>query len=243
MFARCPNCQKIHALSPDELRHRLEQFHCTRCATEFDPLTYLTEPDEIEVGNSEGEPSAKSAIELRKSEKVKKVKSDADPFQPLEPAASKLAENVYWGLGCFAALILLVVQLIYFEGYAVTQKPNSRVWAKNICDAVGCQLPAYQNVDEFEVLHRSLTQSSEGHYVFNLVFSNQAPFRQPYPKINLTLLDFDGRPFAQRQLLPSDYLAGTVTDSLIEADAVTQISLEIEEPGDGVGGFDFNFVF
>lgn len=243
MFARCPNCQKIHVLSPDELRLRLGEFHCTRCATEFDPLTYLTEPDEIETGNLAGDPPAKAVVELRKSGKVKKAKSDADPFQPLPPAASKLAKYIWWGLGCLAALILLVVQLIYFEGYAVTQKPDLRVWAEKICDAVDCQLPAYQNVDEFEVLHRSLAQSSEGYYVFNLVFSNQASFHQPYPKINLTLLDFDGRPFAYRQLQPSDYLPGLGADALIEVDAVTQIKLEIDEPRDGVGGFDFNFVF
>lgn len=243
MFARCPNCQKIHSLSADELRLSLGAFRCVQCATEFDPLTFLVESEkEIETDEAEADPVARATMALKKSGSAKKSKAELEA-ELLALSEAKDASKFYWNVGSLLAVLLLFAQLVYFEGYDWVQKPAFRVWAEKVCNVLGCRLPAYRNIDDFEVLHRSLTLSADQHYVFTMVFSNQAPFSQPYPNIHLTFLDFDGRPFADRLLSPADYHAEAAATDLIESDAVTQISLEISEPKDGVGGFDFNFVF
>ncbi|MGR9088345.1 MAG: zinc-ribbon and DUF3426 domain-containing protein [Gammaproteobacteria bacterium] len=218
MFTRCPDCQKIQALTVEQLRVGRGMLRCGRCSSMFDALLYLSETDEVDTTAS-------------------------DPISPVFWAKSKRPNRLPWRLGLVSGVAVLIAQYVYFEGHALTQKPGFRVWAERLCGQIDCALPVYRNIDEFEVLHRSLTQSPDQNYEFKVVFSNQAAFRQPYPNIHLTLLNFAGQPFAHRVLVPGEYLAGVSTADLIEADATAEISLRIAAPATKIGGFDFAFTF
>lgn len=218
MFTRCPDCQKTQPLTVEQLRSGRGMLRCTRCSSMFDALLLISE---IEVtGTAENE-----------------------PVEPALWAKSREPKRLHWGFAFAVGLLMLVVQSVYFEGYALTQKPGFRLWAENFCSQFHCQLPVYRNIDEFEVLHRSLAELPDHNYAFKVVFSNQAAFRQPYPNINLTLLDFDGKAFAQRMLLPEDYISDASKTVMIEAEATAEISLNIAAPNTKVGGFDFDFTF
>ncbi|MGZ8096238.1 MAG: zinc-ribbon and DUF3426 domain-containing protein [Methylosarcina sp.] len=219
MFARCPECRKKLPLTVEQLRESRGMLRCEQCSCTFDALPFISEGnaiDDIVVGA------------MRKSLPWEKTKQPPSRF---------------WSLGVILGLAMLMAQFLYFEGYALTQKPHFRLWAEKLCDRLKCQLPAYRNLDELEVLHRSFTVLPDGNYVFKIVFSNQAAFRQNYPNIKLTLLNFSGRPFARRMILPKDYLSDPSQAETLEANTTREISLEIAAPQTKVGGYDFEFTY
>ena len=125
---------------------------------------------------------------------------------------------------------MLAVQLAYFEGPAFLQNPGIRPWAEKVYAPLGFKLPDYRNADEFAIVHRSLTLLPDQNYRLTVVFSNQAPFRQPYPNFRLTLLNFNGQAFAERVFKPSEYIAGKLPENFLDTDATSEISLKLLAP-------------
>lgn len=218
MFTRCPECQKTQPLTLEQLRASRGMLRCIQCSALFDALMTISE---TEVNDN----------------------AQLNPVKPLPWDKKKQLGNLYWCIGLIFSLLMLVAQLVYFEGYALSQKQGFRLWVEKICAQLNCNLPVYQNIDEFEVLHRSLTLLPDQNYAFNIVFSNQAAFRQKYPNIKLTLLNFSGQAFAHRIFFPADYLSNAFSIGAIEADATTEINLKIVAPKTKVGGFDFDFQY
>lgn len=216
MFTRCPECQKTQALTLEQLRSGRGMLRCDHCSALFDALASIGETEAVDT--------------------------DIKPASPLPWDRKQQAKPIYWNLGLGFGLILLLTQLIYFEGPRLSQQPGLRLWIEKICAQLGCNPPAYKNNAEFEVIHRSFTQAPDQHYDFRIVFSNQASFRQNYPDINLTLLNFSGEPFAHRVFSPKDYLPDASIAQAIEADATTEINLKIAAPKTKVGGYDFDFL-
>ena len=145
--------------------------------------------------------------------------------------------------GLVIGLLLLIGQIVYFEGYAFSQNPAVRPGLVKLCQLINCQLPVYKNLDEFTLLHGSFTPLPDQNYAFRVVMSNQAAFAQPYPNIKLTLLDYSGNAFAHRIFQPRDYLPEDAVASVMAADATTEISLKIAAPKTKVGGSTFDLIY
>jgi hypothetical protein len=75
------------------------------------------------------------------------------------------------------------------------------------------------------------------------VIRNRAAFAQPYPSLELTLLDYAENPFARRIFRPQDYLpkAHTARSGLLP-DATLAIGLNIAAPETKVGGYTFKLI-
>jgi len=220
MFTRCTECKAIHSLSLEQLRKSRGMMRCGECSAMFDALTFISETEPCDEG----------------------IEESLVP-KPLPWDVTRQKNARFWTIGLMSGLLLLAVQLSYFEGPAIIQYPGFRLWAENICSQLGWKLPVYKNADEFEILHRSLTLLPDQNYLLNVVFSNQAPFRQSYPNFHLTLLNFNGQVFAERVFFPSDYLSGASAKSTIAADATEEISLKILAPKTKIGGYDFDFSY
>jgi hypothetical protein len=154
-----------------------------------------------------------------------------------------LSGNAYWRTGLVIGLLLLIGQIIYFEGYAFSQNPTIRPGLAKLCQLINCHIPVYKNPDEFTLLHSSFTPLPDQNYAFRVVMSNQADFSQAYPNIKLTLLDYSGNAFAHRIFQPRDYLPEDAVATLMATDATTEISLKIAAPKTKVGGSTFELIY
>ena len=155
-----------------------------------------------------------------------------------------VSDNSYWRTGLIIALLLLVGQIVYFEGATFTRNPAFRPHLEKICQQLGCRLPAYKNPAEFALLQSSLSYLSDHRQLFRVVVNNQAAFAQPYPNLELTLRDYAGNPFARRIFLPQDYLSKEqAATSVIRPDATVEISLNITAPKTIVGGYTFELIY
>lgn len=218
MFTQCPECQTIQPLTLAQLREGRGMLRCSHCSAMFDALARLSETKEINP-------------------------SDQLSSRNLPWDKANLPGNNFWRTGLVISLLVLIGQIVYFEGYAFTQNPAVRPGLIKLCQQIKCELPVYKNLDEFSILHGSFTPLPDQNYVFRVVMSNQAAFPQPYPNIKLTLFDYSGNVFAQRIFQPLDYLPEDAVKSLMTADATTEISLKIAAPKTKVGGSSFDFIY
>lgn len=218
MFTRCPECLNTQAVTPEVLRSGRGMVRCDRCASMFDALSTLSETETQAIAN---------------------VQPEAELWTEKKAAG----RTGYWRSGFFAAMALLCVQGLYFEGDRVLQNPKVRPALEKLCGVLHCPLPDYRNLAELTVLHNSFSQLPNRHYAFKLVLNNDAAFSMRYPAIGLTLLSYDGQPFAYRLFKPNDYLAGKPENERIAANSAAEIGLEIAEPKTKIGGFHFDLSY
>jgi len=133
---------------------------------------------------------------------------------------------------------------MYFEGTAFSRNPEFRPSLEKLCGQLNCQLPVYKNPDEFVVLQSSLSALPDRSQLFRAVTRNRAAFTQPYPSLELTLLDYAENPFARRIFRSQDYLINAqAATSAMRPDATAAISLNIAAPKTNVGGYTFKLIY
>lgn len=217
MFTRCPECLTTQAITPEALRSGRGMVRCSHCASMFDALATLAET-EIQVA--------------------------ADLQPSVEPwSEGKVRYRLIWGIGFPIGMALFLAQLFYFEGGRALHDPKIRPALEKICSALHCSLPDYRNLNELSVLQNSFSELPNRHYAFKLVLNNEASFSMRYPVIGLTLLSYEGQPFAYRLFQPSDYLAGKADTMRLAPNSAAEISLEIAATKTKVGGFNFDLSY
>jgi predicted Zn finger-like uncharacterized protein len=215
MFTRCPECQKTHTLTLQQLRDERGMMRCSHCSALFDTLAFISES--AADGNS--------------------------PARALPWETVRLPGYSYWGIALIIGVFMLLAQIVYFEGRTLSQNITFRPWMESLCRQLHCQLPAYKNLNELTVIQGSFAALPDRSYAFKAIISNQAVFKQPYPHIKLTLFDYNGTAFANRTFLPDNYLPGYVDAPAIDADASAEINLNIAAPETAVGGYTFELVY
>jgi hypothetical protein len=143
--------------------------------------------------------------------------------------------RVVWSLLSVLLAFALGLQYAWFNMDRLAQVPEYRVWYKQACKRLDCDLPDYVNVSEVETVRlvvRSHTTVDRALAVDAILF-NAASFRQPFPALQLTFSDLSGELIADRRFAPEDYLAGELTGlRYIPALTEVRLSLEIVDPGE-----------
>jgi hypothetical protein len=222
MFTRCPNCYQKQQLTVEQLRVTRAIMSCPACAIPFDALELLSETDP-DGRRDAPKPTIDIPIEL--------------PWEKPPQLSSP-----HWRSGAMAGLVLLMVQLLYFNSGDLSQNTKLRHNAARFCRPLGCRLPAYKNADELGIVHSSLDLLPNQSHLFKALIMNQAAFDQPYPNINLKLLDYNGGPFAQQTFRPQDYLFNPQAATMAP-DANVELKLNIAPTATAVGGYTFDLTY
>jgi hypothetical protein len=71
---------------------------------------------------------------------------------------------------------------------------------------------------------------------------NRATRKQPYPDIEVTLLDASGRSLLQKRFVPADYLdPGSAPGASMVPHAYLPLAVDLEDPGLRAVGFELEF--
>jgi len=201
MFSRCSHCHATQELNAEQLRTGRGLLQCSACGLRFDALPALSETRDEELT----EPAA----------------SD---FLPT--SVGKTVSAGVWRFACLLSVLVLLVQFFYFEGGTLSRQPQLRAGLLFVCKRLGCQAPAYRNLDEWSVSHSDLRNISETAYVFSAALSNQASFPQVCPDLKLVLLNINGQAVAEGVFSGKQY----ATAALLGANETARVSLNIVAP-------------
>ncbi len=215
MYTRCPECKKTTPISVEQLRESRGMLQCDACQATFDALELLSDNAEEPVSSNHSDDSF-----LATPKSIKKP-------------------TTFWLVGIVAGMMLLAVQIIYFEGHALAQKPALRPWLAKACQTLRCQLPPYRNLKEIHILETTQDSQDPEKVIFNIVLTNQADFPQAWPKLKLTLVDYRGKIFAERVFSADNYHPPS---TMLEADQTVKIQLVIVKPENPVAGFSFSLL-
>jgi predicted Zn finger-like uncharacterized protein len=216
MFTRCTDCQTTQPLSVDQLRVNRGMIRCSHCSAVFDALAQLSETEEIDSRP----PTVETAL----------------PWVQEKKSSDKL-----WLIGAGIGALLLMSQIVFFYGYAMTQHAQWRPVLIGFCDLLGCRLPDYKNSSAVNLVG-SFTTLPDQNFEFHAAINNEADFTQAFPKVKLTLLDFDGKPFAVRVFQPTDYLTERLQTGMMLPNSTAEFSLKIAAPHVAVGGSIYELV-
>lgn len=172
---------------------------------------------------------------LRAEPRRQRVELDLEP-EPLELTREQdgpRGRGWLYALGSLLAILGLAGQYLFFNFNSLAHGPH-RPWLEHSCKLLGCQLPA-QSAPELIRSGSLMVRSHpevKGALVVDAILTNQAPFAQPYPRVQLVFADMDGAAVAVRTFTPTEYLAGELSgSSLMPSRQPVHIALELHDPG------------
>jgi hypothetical protein len=140
-----------------------------------------------------------------------------------------------------ALSLLLVLQLLLSDRARLAGDARWRGLLTQLCGVLQCTLPAWREPRAFRVIERDITLRRPGVLRVNARIRNDARWAQPWPALQLTLSDANGRDVATRVFTPSEYLGGMPTQSELGSGQSAALSMEVVEPGPQAVAFTFDF--
>jgi len=149
-----------------------------------------------------------------------------------------------WGFLNVIALLVLAAQYVTYNFDELARQDDYRPWLERVCPAVGCELPP--RVDISQIRSSNLVVRSHpdfaGALVVDAIIYNRAPFPQPFPLLEVSFADIQGKPLAQRTFKPGEYLSGELAGQReMPSQIPIHIALDILDPGITAVNYSLSF--
>lgn len=154
-------------------------------------------------------------------------------------AAEQPADSRRWVWILVSGLLLglALLQLVHLSRDALAAHwPAARPLLQAYCQHVGCKLTWPRHLEALQVLASQLEPQASRPSVYRLALTlrNRHEQPQPWPAIELTILDRQDRVMVRRVLLADDWLSAaglTSADMAARSDIELAFDLELEAPG------------
>ncbi len=159
----------------------------------------------------------------------------------VEPATSRRAALWQWVvLGLL--LLALPLQLLLADRARLAADAEWRPLLASLCGTLRCELPPWREPQAFTMIERDVRPipGSPGELQVRATFRNDARWAQPWPRLQLSLADADGRKVGARGFDPREYL-GRAPAGLLQSGQSARIAFRIREPAAPAASFQFEF--
>jgi len=142
-----------------------------------------------------------------------------------------------------ALVLLLTLQLLLAQRNELAATPRWRPLVGALCGMLRCSLPPWREPAAFTMLSRDVRPhpGAPGTLLINASFRNDARWPQPWPSLQLTLSDLDGRMVGARAFAAREYLGAAPTQNELAPGQSAAITLAVVEPAPNVVAFTFDF--
>jgi len=142
-----------------------------------------------------------------------------------------------------ALAVLLVLQLLLADRARLAANAQWRPVLAALCGALRCELPPWREPAAFALLQRDVRQhpTQAGVLRVSATFRNDARWPQPWPGLQLTLSDVNGRPAGQRRFEAEEYLGGAPGQAELASGESATVAMDILEPAPQIVAYDFRF--
>ena len=175
---RCPACDTVFKVVPDQLKVSKGWVRCGRCAEVFDAAAHAAAPDEASPWPQNAPPAsvasspaiiAEDAIFIPKNIAPQAIKPSADialppPAEQVETDLSfvRAAKNkAFWQqksvitslrAACVGLTGLLFFQVVFSQrNHIAAANPALASSFESVCQAVGCKIEPFRNIDAFKI--------------------------------------------------------------------------------------------
>ena len=153
-------------------------------------------------------------------------------------------KRVRWIIAALTLSLLLLGQFAWFNLHVLSLNPALRGTYATVCQLLDCTLPPQVNIQAIRSLELVVRSHPNHQDVLQVdtVIINQAGHTQPFPDLQLTFTDINGRVVANRTFTPPEYLAGELAGSLLMPKAQpVRLGLEIIDPGEKAVNYQLKF--
>ncbi len=245
MLTRCPQCETVFRLRPEQLEPAGGLVRCGNCRNVFDAAAELiAEPDAPAASDASiadaGMPPESGPGSLPAPEAGPDAGEDV--WQAPRTRSASLAP-LAWAAGTLVLLLVLLLQYAHFRPEAFNAYPEIRPLLVRLCATTGCTVPPLRAPDRIRLQARDVRTDpgQPGRLLANAILVNEAGYSQPYPELELTLTTTEGAVKGMRVFTPAEYLPD-VRDvkRLMPPDTPVHARLELADPGN-VTGYTFRF--
>lgn len=149
-----------------------------------------------------------------------------------------------WVIAVVIALaLLLALQLLLADRARLAGDAHWRPLLLALCAPLRCELPPWREPAAFTLVQRDVRQhpTRPGALRVSATFRNDARWSQPWPRLELTLSDANGRPAGERSFKVDEYLGGAPSQPELASGESATVAMDILEPASGIVGYDFGF--
>jgi predicted Zn finger-like uncharacterized protein len=248
MKTRCPECQTVFRVTPEQLKARAGKVRCGQCRTVFNAPECLISPPDAQVIEAARtvRPSVPEMAE-KPHDPARMPGEDA----PLEiPGYGRWAEDVMapeinihaekpmlWPFFLATAALMLTLAgqiLFHFRGELAISTPALRPALEAFSLALGHPLPLPRHVEwvSIETSDLQIDPARNPLLVLNATLRNKASYGQAHPSLELSLTDTQNAVIARRTFGPKDYLPEPMASTgVFHAYSDTPVRLWIEAEG------------
>lgn len=252
MYTRCPQCQTTFRLTTAQLKARDGQVRCGRCQNVFQAERYLVERPPKAAKNAPRKRAARKPPDIPPEPAV--FESDSPTSSPHRRAASITHEMEpaplartpvragYWIAGSVAAVLVLLAQTIVFYGQPLGRQVTVLKPAiASVCELLPCRQLAPIDLQRLDLTETRVAPHPRYDRALRVkaTIVNRADHAQPYPLLEVSLIDNQGHLVARRAYPPHEYLkkSETIAEGLPPNVAV-HVSLDITSPGIKASGYE-----
>ncbi len=257
MQTTCPNCGSVFRVTSAELESGFGRVRCGVCQKEFNALLNLenyhgepvellpdTPPPETAPDDSSHE-SPTDSLSTRTDTSSGDAGESVSLHQAMYGDGHKSPTNLkplLWFVGILILLILAIVQVIYYQRYALISSVHYQPQILSLCQILPCDEKKFFNASQFRLLERNIFThpTRPDALMVSGSFVNQAPFSQPLPRLLISLSDQSGNFIASRLFEPEQYLADPSISRLAPGKSVP-FRLELKDPGNTALAYEFEF--
>jgi predicted Zn finger-like uncharacterized protein len=253
VFTRCPACHTVHPINAELLARGGGKFRCGKCRKVNNALEALFDqwPDASQQGQQAGElPELGMSLSLHAAggDSAHPEEGDAGGDAAGAPAGHPHPGSAWIRvLWIAAALVLTLVvgfNLATFYQLPMLQHPLLQPLLVTLGIEQAADVSTAPGPGNVELLARTMQPHAFRTEVLQLTASivSRSADVQPYPDVEVTLMDIRGRHLSRKLFKPADYLTSTaqLRSGMAPAGHLT-FTLEIEDPGNAATGFELQF--
>ena len=148
----------------------------------------------------------------------------------------------YWSIGVALLLLLITAQVLVFYGQVLVRRaPFLHSTVAVLCDVLPCQRLAPIDLRRLDLVETQVTPHPRYDRALRIraTIVNRAERAQPYPLLEVSLIDSQGHLVARRSYAPREYLRDSelIAEGLPPQVAVSA-QLDITSPGPQASGFE-----
>lgn len=252
MFTSCSSCQRQYRIHAEQLVAARGQVRCGYCGTQFNALERLTDKP-VPTADLRTEYVNKEVVYKAPDFITTDATADDEPqfdipeiLQEKHQEPASIWSRLFWSSATIILILAIILQVSWFNRDELLRLyPEITPWAQQLCDRLQCELIRQYKTSDIKLLNRDvrLHPKYSDTLLVNATMANRSEKVQPFPRIQFSLFDTDGKMTASRKFNPEEYLDNSINvKNGMPVNQPVHFVLEVTGSTDNAVSFEFRFL-